>query len=100
MLARETRTLLARAVDAAKVSHIPAHSDARREEAGDARAEIHRLQIAESLQAAYRVVPDMHEPGSADNIRAKRVLRELPWHCDDDVSCNRCYTAVSDQRGF
>src|SRR6266550_4474313 len=40
----------------------------------------------------------MHEPGSANNIRAKRVLRELSRHRDDDVSCNRCYTAVGDKQ--
>src|SRR5438874_10072962 len=98
MFARETRTLFVGAVDAAKVSHIPAHSDAVREETCHASAEIHRLQITQSLQSADRVVSNMHEPGSANNIRAKRVLRELSRHRDDDVSCNRCYTAVGDKQ--
>src|SRR5436190_16510096 len=67
-LAAETRAFFARAIDAAKVSHIPTHPETPREEPRYARAEIHRLQIAERLQLQDRArdVMDMHEPSAAN----------------------------------
>src|ERR1043166_2022557 len=42
----------------------------------------------------------MHEPSAPNDIRPQRVLRQRSRHRDDDVSCNRCYTAVGDERRF
>src|SRR6185436_5095034 len=53
-LAVDARACFTRAVDAAKVSHIPTHPETPREESRHARAEVHRLQIAERLQLQDR----------------------------------------------
>src|SRR6185436_11583648 len=80
-LAVDARACFTRAVDAAKVSHIPTHPETPREESRHARAEVHRLQIAERLQLQdrARVVPDMHEPSAANDIGPKGVLCEPFW---------------------
>src|SRR5204862_7803336 len=87
LLAAEAQPAFERAVDAAKVSHIPTDADPMREKAGHTASKVHRLQASRSIEDAECIINAYgHNARAADEVRPERVFRQPPRQRDDDVA--------------